>query len=472
MKYLIKESQYVYLLENLEKNKKFLTNHMGIDFTGKIEKITKAFDVPYKFFRKGGISLSRAMWYLNDFGPMYFFELGDYEYLYQDRGGKDWFIDEYGHVYDKDEFLERLGLDVLGLRFSDIIRMYFNEEEPLNENVDKKKRLFTKLLGEDLIDSIQEITSPNQLPKEFLKSIGTSIIQRYIDVYGPLYYFVLDGEEFLYKERISPKGEEYEMYITNKGKSYLEGEITDRLGLSDMGLNFSDVIDTFHNEWEPLNESVEKNKKFLTKLMGVDFTGNIEQVTSTYDVPMEFDNNISPAAINYYLNKFGPMYLFELDGIKYLYQDQDHGDFFIDDYGFYYNDEIPQQLGIDELGLRFSDIINIFFNKEDDVITEDENKELRNKVQRRLGTIDQYIGEMDPNDVCDYWTESEVDYYVISSMQNVVEKICDEIGSYDLYDEIYEYISNEGYKSYFRDFFFDTINNYCPEKTNNWERIV
>jgi antitoxin component of RelBE/YafQ-DinJ toxin-antitoxin module len=340
------------LNESTDKNKRFLTNHMGIDFTGKFKKITKAFDVPYNFYRNGGISLSHAMWYLNDFGPMYFFELGDYEYLYQDRGGKDWFIDERGVKYTKDEFSKRLGIDVMGLRFSDLIRIYFNEGEPLNENVDKKKRLFTKLLGEDVINSIREITSPNQLPIEFLKSIGTSVIQRYIDVYGPLYYFVLDGEEFLYKERISPRGEEYEMYITNKGKSYLDGEITDRLGLSDMGLNFSDVIDTI-------------------------------------------------------------------------------------------------------------------FNEEDDVITEDENKELRNRIQRRLGTIDQYIGEMDPNDVCDYWTKGEVDYYVVSSMQNVVEKICDEIGSYDLYDEIYEYISNQGYKSYFKDFFFDTINNYCTEQKHN-----
>jgi hypothetical protein len=129
MKYLIKESQYVYLLENLEKNKKFLTNHMGIDFTGKFKKITKAFDVPYKFFRKGGISLSNAMWYLNDFGPMYFFELGDYEYLYQDRGNKDWFIDERGVKYIKDEFSERLGIGIMGLRFSDIIDIYFNEGE-------------------------------------------------------------------------------------------------------------------------------------------------------------------------------------------------------------------------------------------------------------------------------------------------------------------------------------------------------
>jgi hypothetical protein len=101
---------------------------------------------------------------------------------------------------------------------------------------------------------------------------------------------------------------------------------------------------------------------------------------------MEFDNNISPSAINYYLNKFGPMYLFELDGIKYLYQDQDHGDFFIDDYGFYYNDEIPQQLGIDELGLRFSDIINIFFKEEEDeVITEGKQDDMIERLLKSEG---------------------------------------------------------------------------------------
>jgi hypothetical protein len=386
MKYLIKESQYVYLLENSEKKKKFLTNHMGIDFTGKFKKITKAFDIPYNFFRKGGISLKEAMSYLNAFGPMYFFELGDREYLYQDRGNKDWFIDEYGHVYIKDEFLERLGIDVLGLRFSDIINTYFNEGEPLNESVDKNKRFLTKLLGDDLINSIREITSPNQLPKEFLKSIGTSIIQRYIDVYGPLYYFVLDGEPFLYKERISPKGEEYEMYITDKGKSYLDGEITDRLGLSDVGLEFSDVIDAFHNEGEPLNENVEKNKKFLTNVMGHDFTGKIEQITSSYDVPMEFDQSVSPGMISHHLNLFGPMYLFELDGKKYLYQDKGIHDYFIDENGFYYNDEIAEQLGIDELGLRFSDIIDIFFKEEEDgVITEGKQDDMIERLLKSEG---------------------------------------------------------------------------------------
>ena len=49
MKFIIKESQYVYLLENLEKNKKFLTNVMGMDFTGKIKQVTSTYDVPMEF---------------------------------------------------------------------------------------------------------------------------------------------------------------------------------------------------------------------------------------------------------------------------------------------------------------------------------------------------------------------------------------------------------------------------------------
>jgi hypothetical protein len=131
---------------------------------------------------------------------------------------------------------------------------------------------------------------------------------------------------------------------------------------------------------EETNSMLEKNKKFLTNLMGIDFTGNIEQVTSTYDVPMEFDNNISSAAIKYYLIKFGPMYLFELDGMQYLYQDHNYVDFFIDENGFYYNDEIPEQLGIDVMGLRFSDIIDLYFNEDESIneslIKEDTNKSL------------------------------------------------------------------------------------------------
>ena len=114
------------------------------------------------------------------------------------------------------------------------------------------------------------------------------------------------------------------------------------------------------------NDSMlEKNKKFLKNKLGIDFTNGIQQVTSSYDVPMEFDYGISSDSIRRYLNNFGPMYLFELDGMKYLYQDRGF-EFFIDENGFDYVDgEIPEMLGIDEMGLRFSNIIDLYFKEEE-----------------------------------------------------------------------------------------------------------
>ena len=106
------------------------------------------------------------------------------------------------------------------------------------------------MLGQDLIDSIRTIDSAKELPKEFLKSLGSWSIQQYIDAYGPLYYFVFNGESFIYKHRFKePKGE-YEMFTNSKGKSFFNDEINNRLGLSDIGLRFLDVINTISNEGE------------------------------------------------------------------------------------------------------------------------------------------------------------------------------------------------------------------------------
>ena len=109
----------------------------------------------------------------------------------------------------------------------------------------------------------------------------------------------------------------------------------------------------------------EKIKKFLIKTLGVDFSDRIQQITSTYDVPMSFDDGIAPSTINMYLNYWGPMYLFELDGVKYLYQDRGNFEMFIDEEGYdYVDDEIPEKLGISIAGLKFSDVINSFFEEE------------------------------------------------------------------------------------------------------------
>ena len=332
------------LKEETNKSIKLFTNLYDIEDNGSVYRGENRFQTYVTFYpkdydnemtREAGTSICN--WEIDDDGELIFkFMSLPQPYLIP-------LMNYIGDTEDLEDYLEDIHVEEAE-KF--LKRINHRRNNPLKEDVDKNKKFLSNVIGEDVINSIQKIISPKQLPIEFLKSIGTSVIQRYIDVYGPLYYFVLDGEQFLYKERVSPKGEEYEMYITNKGKSYLDGEITDRLGLSDMGLNFSDVIDTI-------------------------------------------------------------------------------------------------------------------FNEEDDVITEDEEKMLRSRAQRRLSFIDEHINELDRDQVCDYWTKDEVDDYVNSSMANVIEQICDQIGSYDLYDEIYAYLVDKGYGTQFRDFFIDTKNNYC-----------
>ena len=111
----------------------------------------------------------------------------------------------------------------------------------------------------------------------------------------------------------------------------------------------------------------EKNKKFLTKIMGVDFSDKIQQITSTYDVPTSFDDGIAPSTIRTYLNHWGPMYLVKIDGENYLYQDRGDFEMFIDEEGYWNKDEIPEKLGIGVLGLRFSDILDMYFYEEDQI---------------------------------------------------------------------------------------------------------
>ena len=114
-----------------------------------------------------------------------------------------------------------------------------------------------------------------------------------------------------------------------------------------------------------IKESIDKNKKFLIDVMGIDFDGKIQQITSSYDVPMEFDEGVGPRLINLWLNHWGPLYLVNVNGKNYLYQDRDEFEMFIDEEGYDYVDgEIVEELGIGVLGLKFSDIIDMFFNKD------------------------------------------------------------------------------------------------------------
>jgi hypothetical protein len=301
MKFIIKESQYVYILENLDKNKKFLTNLMGMDFTGKIKQVTSSYDVPMSFDEGVGPELIRR--WLNHWGPMYLVNINGKNYLYQDRGDFEMFIDEEGFDYVDNEIPEKLGIDIMGLRFSDIIDMYFNEEETLNESTDKNKKFLTNHMGIDFTGKIKQITSAYKVPYNFYRNGGISLnhAMSYLNNFGPMYFFELGDYEYLYQDRGNK-----DWFIDERGVKYIKDEFSERLGLDVLGLRFSDIINMYFNEEETLNESLiseETNKslKLISKYYdiegdGATYRGDNKIQTLVTFFPKDYDNEMSDHA--------------------------------------------------------------------------------------------------------------------------------------------------------------------------------
>jgi hypothetical protein len=180
----------------------------------------------------------------------------------------------------------------------------------LLENLEKNKKFLTKLLGKDLIDTIQVITSPNNLPIGFLKHFGASTIQQYIDKNGPFYYFVLDGEPFLYKD----KGD-YELYLNDKGKIFDDGEITERLGLSDMGFKFSDVVNTIFDDDDEEVITESKQNNVIDKLLeSFGITYNIKYGKRGLNELRQYDAVI----ITFYVDRGGRLEFTEMEPVYFF----------------------------------------------------------------------------------------------------------------------------------------------------------
>ena len=242
----------------------------------------------------------------------------------------------------------------------------------LLENLDKNKKFLINVMGEDLTGKIKEIKDGSDIPKIFHKYLDLNGLKNQMAMVGPMYLVKIRGKYHLYQDQSkfyqSHNDSSFgERFWGEDGKRDYSNKIIEDLGIGVLGLRFSDIIDMFYNKEEPLNENVDKNKKFLTKTMGIDFTNKIHMITSTYDVPNSFDDGIAPSTIRTYLNFWGPMYLVNIDGENYLYQDRGDFEMFIDEKGYWNKDEIPEKLGISVLGLRFSDIIDMYFYEEDQI---------------------------------------------------------------------------------------------------------
>lgn len=93
------------------------------------------------------------------------------------------------------------------------------------------------------------------------------------------------------------------------------------------------------------------------------------------------------------------------------------------------------------------------------IITEDQDKKIRSFV-RRLSIADKIISELDPNDICKYWSDTEKDalIYADDVIVGIVWEINESLGINDSYNnkDLYKFFEDFGYYEKLKNFFHTT----------------
>jgi len=112
----------------------------------------------------------------------------------------------------------------------------------------------------------------------------------------------------------------------------------------------------------------DKLKKFLKRQFGVDLTGNIEMITSSYQLPFGFDKYFTTRDIMRYLNQYGPMYLIKIDKGDEMFLIQDRGDselYIYSSRGYRINEvTFFERIGMEPI-ISVMDLIDQYYREED-----------------------------------------------------------------------------------------------------------
>ena len=109
-----------------------------------------------------------------------------------------------------------------------------------------------------------------------------------------------------------------------------------------------------------------KLKQFIQKKFGVDLTNRIMKIENYDSLPESFKLLYGPGIFNFYLNKYGPIYLISGNSENYLYQNQDYRKFIVNSYDEVVSQsELIEDLGIPYgMGLSIDDLINLYVEKD------------------------------------------------------------------------------------------------------------
>ena len=150
-------------------------------------------------------------------------------------------------------------------------------------------------------------------------------------------------------------------------------------GKTDSFPSHNQIVSGDYDAVSQINESNEKNKNFLKDKFGIDLDGKIKMIQSYEDLPLVFASHFYPKDFNRMLNDGGPFYVLNINkGYKigntyvnklYLYRPRVDGSSYLVDQDGYNKAESTflENLGVDVMGLTIEDLVNIYFNEEDQI---------------------------------------------------------------------------------------------------------
>ena len=150
-------------------------------------------------------------------------------------------------------------------------------------------------------------------------------------------------------------------------------------GKTDSFPSQNQIVSGDYDAVNQISESNEKNKIFLKDKFGINLDGKIRMIQSYEELPLVFASHFYPKDFNRMLNDGGPFYVMNINkGYKigntyvnklYLYRPRVDGSSYLVDQDGYNKAESTflENLGVDVMGLTIKDLVNIYFNEEDQI---------------------------------------------------------------------------------------------------------
>ena len=103
-------------------------------------------------------------------------------------------------------------------------------------------------------------------------------------------------------------------------------------------------------------------KDFIRSQFDVDLTDKILSIEYFEDLPTKYQGKLNKQQVNYYLNRFGPMYFISYNGFDFLIQFQGNNFLIVEMLRaeIFSESELIKFFGLDKMGLTLNQLIDIY----------------------------------------------------------------------------------------------------------------